>query len=155
MNGQLFDIMLLSKKGYNCSQIMAILLLKSLGINDPDLVRALGGLCYCLEYSGQDCGVLPGGACLISLCAGKGSDAESQRNSMLPMILELVEWFRKKTDSFYTCSGCDGVILPSPNRSFCTTLVSETYEKVLSILASHGFYILGVDHGISIMPSDK
>jgi hypothetical protein len=143
LNGQYFDIMLLSRKGYCCSQIMTILVLRNMGWDDADLVRAMGGLCYGLDHSGESCGVLSGGACLIALCAGKGSDSESPRKSMPIMIFELVEWFRQRTAVPHGCTGCDDILEVNPNRNTCVTLIVETYEKVLSILASHGLYLIG------------
>jgi hypothetical protein len=143
MDDRHFEIMLLSKKGYCCSQIMAILILKDLGRDDADLVRAMGGLCYGLGYSGETCGVLPGGACLLALCTGKGSDKESQRETLPLMIHELVEWFRQRTKVLYGGTGCDDILLPNPDKRVCMTLIIETYEKILSILESQGLYLIG------------
>ena len=147
LNGQYFDIMLLSKKGYCCSQIMTILILGNLGWDDADLVRAMGGLCYGLGRSGESCGVLSGGACLIALCAGKGSDNEPQRESLPLMISELVEWFRQRTEVSYGSVKCDDILLKGPDRRACMSLILETYEKVISILESHGLHLLGANLG--------
>jgi hypothetical protein len=147
LNGQYFDIMVLSKKGYCCSQIMTILILRNLGWDDADLVRAMGGLCYGLGHSGESCGVLSGGACLIALCAGKGSDNESPRESLPLMIFELVEWFRQRTYLSYGGTNCDDILLKSPDKRACMTLILETYEKVISILESYGLHLVGAKLG--------
>jgi|WetSurMetagenome_2_1015567.scaffolds.fasta_scaffold1305256_1 hypothetical protein len=143
LNGQYFDIMLLSKKNYCCSQIMTILALKDLGRDDADLVRAMGGLCHCMAYSEENCGVLSAGACLIALCTGKGSDSESPRESLPRMISELVEWFRQRTEVPKGDAKCDDMLLWRPDKRSCMTLILETYEKVLSILESQGLYLIG------------
>ncbi len=67
LDDRFFKIMLLHKQGYCCSQIMAILTLRNMGREDADVVRAMGGLCYGLGYSGDTCGVLSGGACILAL----------------------------------------------------------------------------------------
>jgi hypothetical protein len=137
MDKRYLDVMLLNKKGYCCSQIMAILLLKSLGRNNVELVRALGGLCEGVGYSGEICGVLSGGACLLSLCGGKGSDVEVAYEG-LPLILsELTEWFRERVADPYGSAKCDDILAHSPDKRACITLLVETYEKVLSLLESH------------------
>ena len=137
------EIMLLNKKGYCCSQIMAILLLRDMRRDDTDVVRAMEGLCYGLGYSGETCGVLLGGSCLLALCAGKGSDKESSRESLPLMISELVEWFRLRTQPSFGGTTCDDILLKSPDKRACLTLIVETYEKILSILQSQGLYLIG------------
>ena len=53
----LFDrIMELSRCGYFCGQILAILLLETLGEEDPGFVRAMGGLNGGVGFSGDVCG---------------------------------------------------------------------------------------------------
>jgi len=147
LNDRFFEIMMLNKKGYCCSQIMAILTLRNMGREDADVVRALGGLCYGLGHSGDTCGVLSGGACILALCAGKGSDKETAREFLPLMISELVEWFRQKTNDSYGGSGCDDILLKNPDRRACLTLIVETYQKVLSILESHGLFLVGMIDG--------
>ncbi len=147
LDDQHLDIIHLNKQGYCCSQIMAIMLLKALGRDNTPLVRAIGGLCYGLGHSGEICGVLSGGACLIALCAGKGSDIESSREDLPLMISELVEWFKQRTGPDYGGITCDDILLVSPDKRACIILVSETYKKVLSILASHGIHPVQTPHG--------
>ena len=56
----LFDRMLeLSGQGYFCAQILMILALESEGKEDPDLIRAVGGLNGGLGFSGRTCGTAP------------------------------------------------------------------------------------------------
>ena len=75
----LFDhILELSRYGYFCSQILAILTLELTGEENPKLVQAMGGLDGGVGYSKNNCGCLTGGACLISYFTGKGSDFEAE-----------------------------------------------------------------------------
>lgn len=147
MDGRYLDVMLLNKKGYCCSQIMTILMLRSRGRDNPDLVRALAGLCEGVGNSGDICGVLSGGACLLSLCAGKGSDAEATHEGLALMLSELVEWFRKRVEGPYGGAKCDDILTRSPDKRACVTLTVETYEKVLSILESYKLAMPGEKSG--------
>jgi len=130
------DTMLLHKEGFCCSQIMAILMLRSRGREDPDLVRALGGLCDGIGHIGDSCGVLSGGMCLISLQAGKGSSDETPDPRLPIMYLEFAEWFKARTGGSFDGMKCDHILAGSPDRRICLTLITEAYEKVLSILES-------------------
>ncbi|MGD0229805.1 MAG: DVU_1555 family C-GCAxxG-C-C protein [Syntrophorhabdales bacterium] len=131
------DVMLLGSKGYCCSQIMTILMLGRRGEENSSLVRAMAGLCNGIGYSGDICGALSGGVCLLSLCAGKGSDGEAQHERLPLMFFELTEWFRERTEGPFGGMKCDSILTRSPDKRACAVLVSETYEKVLSILESH------------------
>ena len=71
----LFDrIMELSRYGYFCGQILAILTLETVGEENPGLVRAMGGLNGGVGFSQGCCGCMTGGACVISWFTGKGED---------------------------------------------------------------------------------
>ena len=79
----LLDVIRLEKKGYCCSQIMILFMLKSRHVENPDLVRAMAGLCNGVGFSGEICRILTGGACLLSLCAGKGRMRRSPTRTCL------------------------------------------------------------------------
>ncbi|NLT17733.1 MAG: C_GCAxxG_C_C family protein, partial [Clostridiales bacterium] len=76
MDDFLMRLMELSSQGFFCSQILLMLRLEAEGKQNPDLVRALGGLAGGLGFSGKTCGALTGGACLIAYYAGKGAPDE-------------------------------------------------------------------------------
>jgi len=139
------DIMLLHKEGFCCSQIMAILMLRRSGTENPELVRALGGLCDGIGRMGDACGVLSGGICLISLQAGKGSSDDTPHPRLPLMHLEFAEWFKDRTGGSLEGMKCDRILARSPDRRICLALVAEAYEKVLSILDSHEAH--GDGHG--------
>ena len=138
LDAKTIEIMRLTRKGYCCSQIMALILLNEMGRENPDLVRAVGGLCYGIGYSGGTCGALSGGVCLISLLAGKGADDESEKGPVPLMLADLVEWFKERTEGAYGGTTCDDILASRPDKSACLALIAETYDKVMSILESHG-----------------
>ena len=66
------QMMALRKQGFYCSQILILQGLELMGKSNPDLVRAMQGLAGGMGFSGEICGALTGGACLLGLYAGKG-----------------------------------------------------------------------------------
>ena len=83
----------LSQQGFHCSQILLIMGLEAQGKNNVDLVKSMAGLAGGLGFSGDVCGTLTGGACLLGLYAGKGDPREEEDERLNLMIGELVEWF--------------------------------------------------------------
>ena len=57
----------LSSMGYHCSQMVMIMTLEAIGEENPQLVKALGGLGGGIGYCGDTCGCLTGGACAIEI----------------------------------------------------------------------------------------
>lgn len=138
MNDLFMKLMSLKGKGYCCAQILFILALEAQGKTDPDLVRSVGGLCFGVNWSGEVCGALSGGACLISLYAGKGSDIETPDDKHAAMMGELVDWFRDAAGE-YGGTRCSEILGKYPDRGICAQIVAETYEKCSEILVRHGF----------------
>jgi len=134
-----FQMMKLNAKGYCCAQIILILALEAQGKTNADLVRSVGGLCFGINWSGEVCGALSGGACLISLYAGKGADEEAPDGGYIKMLGELVEWFTRVADDQYGGTRCHEIIEKFPDRSICSLIVADTYKKCMDILVSHGF----------------
>lgn len=129
----------LSREGYFCAQILLIMALESEGKEDPDLVRAMGGLNGGLGNSGDICGALTGGACLLSYYAGKGESDEIEHPSCNAMITALRNWFQEYTAEFggYTCR----CILEGDDRNKiqrCPMLVSAVMEKAMELLEENG-----------------
>jgi C_GCAxxG_C_C family probable redox protein len=143
LDNRYLDVMRLEKKGYCCSQIMILFTLKDQGRHNPDLVRAMAGLCNGVGYSGEICGVLTGGVCLLSLFAAKGSDDEVPYEGLPVILWELTDWFRKRTESGFGGWKCDEILAKSPDKRACVTLIVETYEKVGSLLESHRLVMPG------------
>ena len=88
----LFDrIMELSRYGYFCGQILAILMLETIGEENPELVKAMGGLNGGVGFSQGCCGCMTGGACLISLFTGKGEDLGMDSPEHKPALGEFTQ----------------------------------------------------------------
>ncbi|MGD9577700.1 MAG: DVU_1555 family C-GCAxxG-C-C protein [Syntrophorhabdus sp.] len=139
MDDLTLQMMKLHAKGYCCAQVILILALEAQGKINEDLVRSVGGLCFGINWSGEVCGALSGGACLISLYAGKGSDEEVPDSQCLSMVGELIEWFTIAADDEYGGTRCHEILEKYPDRSVCSLIVADTYKKCMEILVAHGF----------------
>lgn len=139
MDDLTLQMMKLNAKGYCCAQVILILALEAQGKINEDLVRSVGGLCFGINWSGEVCGALSGGACLISLYAGKGSDEEASDSQFLSMVGELIEWFTIAADDEYGGTRCHEILEKYPDRSVCSLIVADTYKKCMEILVAHGF----------------
>lgn len=139
MDDLTLQMMKLNAKGYCCAQVILILALEAQGKINEDLVRSVGGLCFGINWSGEVCGALSGGACLISLYAGKGSDEEASDSQCLSMVGELIEWFTIAADDEYGGTRCHEILEKYPDRSVCSLIVADTYKKCMEILVAHGF----------------
>ena len=139
MDDLFFRLIKLKAKGYCCAQIILILGLEAQGKSNPDLVRSAGGLCFGINGSGEVCGALSGGACLLSLYAGQGSDEEAKDERYPTLLGELVAWFGAAAEAEYGGTRCTEILEKFPDRSICGRIVADTYTKCMSILASHGF----------------
>ena len=138
MDDTLLQIMRLKVEGYCCAQIILILALEAQGKTNADLVRSVGGLCFGINWSGEVCGALSGGACLLSLYAGKGGDDEASDDRSMTMVGELVDWFSREAGE-YGGKRCNEILGRFPGRSMCGRIVVDTYKKCMDILVSHGF----------------
>jgi hypothetical protein len=142
MNDLSIHLMQLAGKGYCCSQIMVLLALDAQGRQNPDLVRAMSGLCLGVGNSGGTCGVFSGAACLLALYAGKGSDKEKADKNLPLMFAELTDWFTGTVGGTYGGVNCTDILgegerQPQPGR--CGTILVDTYGQVLRILTENGF----------------
>ena len=135
-------MMELSYNGYYCSQILLMLGLECQGKSNPDLVRAMGGLANGCGFAGGPCGALTGGACLLTLYAGKGSDDECQDENLVHMLLDLGAWFTRTYGSRYGDTSCETIVGDrSEMRQRCGAIVAETYAKVIELLIAGGYDI--------------
>jgi len=139
MDDMFLKLISLKARGFCCAQMILILGLEAQGKTNPDLVRAMAGLCFGINDSGEVCGALSGGACLITLYAGKGSDEEEPDDRYVKMVGELVEWFREAGEDEYGGMRCDEILEKFPDRGICGQIVADTYNKCMDILVSNGF----------------
>ena len=141
MNDDLFRIVEFAGKGFFCSQILILMGLDAQGKENPDLVRAIGGLPGGLGFSGKNCGAMTGGACLISLYAGKGTADETPDAHLNEMIGELLKWFGEEYGSVYGGINCSDIIENNPAymKERCPKMVTAVFGRVKEILAEHGY----------------
>jgi hypothetical protein len=143
------ELAALSRKRYNCSQVLMIMGLRLKG-RDPaqneDLIRASGGLAFGLGRSNESCGALLGGACLLGLYGGKGHDGEEEAEWFRMSVRRLVEWFRET----YSEPGENEAqsirctdILNRHGLKKCGSMVQGVYFKVLELLDGFGINAKG------------
>jgi C_GCAxxG_C_C family probable redox protein len=139
MDDLMFRMMDLKAKGYYCSQIMMLLALENQEKTNPDLVRAMAGLAFGVGI-GDVCGALTGGACILSLYAGKGTDDEEEHCRLMGMLHELGDWFRATYSGQYGGISCDAISEEGARRNErCGGVVAATYQKVTEILMENEF----------------
>lgn len=145
MNNDFFRMVEIAQQEFFCSQILLMMGLEAQGKTNPDLIRAMAGLIGGLGFCGKNCGTLTGGACLLALYAGKGTDEEVEDSRLNSMIKELVEWFKQEQGSLYGGIDCEQIIGNDPQKRMerCPQIVYQTYEKVKNILFDHGYDISG------------
>ena len=147
MNDVMFEMVTLGSQGYCCSQIFMLLALKARGEENPDLVRAMAGLCHGAGTCRGPCGVLTGAACVISLYAGKGA-AEETGSERLPLMLDaLNEWFAERAGSAFGGTACGDILgeadCRTPDLARCGQILADTCAKVWAILEENGFDLYG------------
>jgi C_GCAxxG_C_C family probable redox protein len=131
----------LAQQGFHCSQILLLMGLEAQGKTNIDLIRAMAGLAGGLGFSGDVCGALTGGACLLGLYAGRGAPEEEDDPRLNVMVSELVEWFTGEYGEKYGGTRCEAILANDPNNRLtrCPSLVLGTYEKVRALLLENGF----------------
>lgn len=141
MNDETFRMLEMAGQGFYCSQILLLLGLEAQGKQNPDLIRAMTALAGGIGFSGDACGSLTGGACLLGLYAGRGMPEEEEDPRLNSMISELVDWFTQEHSALYGGIHCDDILAGDPDnqRIRCPGIVTNTYEKVRSLLVENGF----------------
>lgn len=135
----------LRRQGYYCSQILLQMGMDLLGKESPDILRGAHALSGGIGFSGETCGALTGGACLLGLYAGKGTPADEDDPRLMFMAEDLVKWFKADTGARYGGIRCDE-ILGEGNKdmgSRCPAIVLGTYQKVKELLVENGFELGG------------
>ena len=99
-------ILELSQYGYFCSQILAILLLETIGEENPKLVQAMTGLNGGVGFSGGVCGCMTGGCCLLSYFTGKPDDSHYDSPHHKTALAEFTRWFTEEMEMEYQSIDC-------------------------------------------------
>jgi C_GCAxxG_C_C family probable redox protein len=134
-------MMELAQQGFHCSEIILFMGLEAQGKTDPDLIRSVSALAGGIGFSGETCGALTGGACLLGLFAGRGSAEEQEDLKLKPMIQELVDWFSQKYGETYSGIRCRDITNDDPAipPTRCPKIVAGAYKKVRELLSENGF----------------
>jgi C_GCAxxG_C_C family probable redox protein len=135
----------LNEQGFLCSQIMVSLGLEMQGKTNPDLVRSVGALADGIGTSGNLCGALTGGACLLGLYAGKGKPEELEDERLYLMTLSLVDWFTETTGKQFNGITCDQILDGKRSNipARCPGIVVSVYQKCKQLLVEYGFDLNG------------
>lgn len=129
------------QQGFHCSEILLFAGLEAQGKLNPDLIGAVSGLAGGVGFSGDLCGALTGGACLLGLYGGRGDENEVPDPRLNIMVGELVDWFSEKFGGQYGGIRCSEIIQDDPRNQpeRCPRIVSGVLKKVKSLLNEHGF----------------
>lgn len=134
-------IFTLSNKGYCCSQILALLILGAQGKENSDLVRSLSGLCHGIAQSGDACGILTGGCCVLAYLVGRETDDDSALPGAKIVLEEYVDWFEKISKEKWGSIRCSDILgeesPEGPDKSHCRELLARSWERLLGILTMH------------------
>jgi len=143
--GDHIRIMELKQQGFLCSQILIIMGLDLQGKSNPDLIRSVQALAGGIGFSGNLCGALTGGACLLGLYAGKGDPDEEIDERLDLMLLSLVDWFQANTGARYNGINCDQVLEGSLSNipSRCPDIVYSVFQKSKELLVEYGYNLDG------------
>ena len=128
--------------GYHCSQMIMILTLETIGEENPQLVKAMGGLGGGIGYCGDTCGCVwqeepvPSDIFLGNLAPEEKEDAQ-----MKPAVQELYQWFHKKTEEEFGAFTVRISLIWTGVWSWRNVLdlfAKDTYTKVMEILTERG-----------------
>ena len=127
-------VMELSRYGYFCGQILAILMLDTVGEENPGLVKAMGGLNGGVGFSQGCCG------CVISSFTGKGEDTGADDPQHKPALAEFTRWFEDEITADYGGIDCRDITRGNPAKrvEYCPQIIAATYEKCMEILTERG-----------------
>ena len=131
----------LKQQGFFCSQILMQLALDLHGRPNKPLVRAMHGLAGGLGFTGETCGALTGGVCVLGLYAGKGTADEFDDPRLMFMTEDLVRWFKSGYGQAYGGIRCDTILAGDPNARVtrCPVLVAGTFHKVKALLVENRY----------------
>jgi Putative redox-active protein (C_GCAxxG_C_C). len=120
MNEDIFELKL---RGYCCSQIIMELGLRKLGKENPDLIKAMAGLCNGM-WQEKTCGILSAAICLFYLT---DPEQASQYNASA-----FTEWFE---DAFGSTE-CEMLLEHNPlnKAEKCPAMLDASFMKICELL---------------------
>jgi C_GCAxxG_C_C family probable redox protein len=144
MGADAFKMFKLASLGYCCSQILIMLQLENMGVENPQLVKSMAGLCAGVGNTGKTCGIVTGGACLFGLYAGKGTDIDTRDDNLKKMIHEFIEWFENEFEStecvdMITIDLLNDIGHSSAYPIKCGNALTKAFNKINEILKEYGY----------------
>ncbi len=138
-------MMEMKSQGFVCSQIILKMGLDLQGKENPDLIRAVQSLAGGLGYTGDVCGALTAGTCLLGLYAGKGNSAEEDDPRLVFMVEDLVKWFDHKYAHPHGGNHCVDLVNNQARQmtALCPQIIASTYQKVKELLVENSFDLSG------------
>ena len=149
LDGPYLDILTLRHEGYCCSQIIMKLVLRDLGLENPELVRSMAALCYGSGHESGTCGILTAAACALSLSLGDNPKRELVASDLPLLLGELVGWFTAQVESAYGGIRCEEILAASPDKRACSLLLIATLEKLHAMRITAAYGSRGRDDGTS------
>lgn len=144
MDDMEFQLFKLRSSGYCCTQILVKMALDAEENANPDVIRAVNGLCMGIGGKQMTCGLLTGGIAILGLYAGKGGDREQPHPDFFKMVEEYTDWFEDEfgsTECRDLIGECSMAEYKS-NQSLlmkCGNMLMKCYEKVQEILRDYDF----------------
>lgn len=116
-------IFMMKMNGYCCSQMVMELGLEKLGIENPQLVEAMAGLCEGVKC-GKICGTASAAVCLMYLADSKAADSG--------LAAEYLEWFEES----FGAMDCEDILNEGPMTKLekCPVIVEATMQKLEELL---------------------
>ncbi len=134
-----------STQGFNCSQVLIMMMLELQGRENPDLVRASQALGGGIGFNGLNCGALTGGACLLGVYAGRDLIDQEEDERLNLMLIDLVDWFKNGIGQKYGGVNCDNIL--EGNRanymSRCIDIINSVFQKCKELLVDYGYNLDG------------
>jgi C_GCAxxG_C_C family probable redox protein len=124
------ELMVVLRKGYHCSQALMMLSLKQRDLDNPLLIRAMGGLAQGM-FSSRTCGALTGSACVIASYFPR-EEGEGEPTDYRAPVHEMMVWFKDQ----FGATECLELVENDPGQiqRFCPILIEKCFEKISSIL---------------------
>ena len=90
--------------------------------------------------SGDVCGCMAAGCCLISYFTGKPGDTEYDSPHHKAAMGEFTRWFTEEMELEYQSIDCSGIVGTNPAKKvqYCPSIIASTYEKCMEILENRG-----------------
>lgn len=131
----------LARSGFECSQMIAILVLETLDEDSPDLIRAMSGLTGGMGHTGGVCGCQTSGCCVLGYFSGSGEAEEVAHSRSEEAICEYCDWFTEWVGKEDKSTVCNDILHGdfSQCMKICMPMIEACYRKIMEIIEEYGF----------------